>query len=231
MTVGTKKELYRAVRSALYRGGRVATVNPLMLMNAYESEEFFSVLSSFDLRIPDGVGVALAAKLRGDGCEVLAGVELGKMLLSEGEVSLALVGAMPGVGDAAMENLLREFPRAKPAFVMDGYSYTVSGVREALQRHRPTLAYFCLSSPKQELLISEVFSASPATLYIGLGGSLDVYSGRVRRAPKFVRRLHLEWLYRAVIQPQRLLKIPKLFVFLWLAFRERWAVLTKKRGA
>ena len=231
VTLGTEDELFRAVRALIHKGGRVATVNPLMLMNAYESEEFFSVLSSFDLRIPDGFGVKLAARLRGERTEVLAGVELGKMLLSLGEVSLALVGAVPGVAEAAMQSLLAEFQQLRPAFVFDGYSYTVNGVREALSVHRPTLAYFCLSSPKQEILISEAFSASPGTLFIGLGGSLDVYSKRVRRAPKFLRRLHLEWLYRAVIQPRRLLKIPKLFVFLYLSFRERWAVLTKKSGA
>ena len=145
-------------------------------------------------------------------------------------MSLALVGALPGVAKEAMRRLRAEFPSLSEAFVFDGYSYTVSELKESLSRTRPRLAYFCLSSPKQELLIAKVHAASPHTLYIGLGGSLDVYSGRVKRAPKFVRTLHLEWLWRAVLEPKRFLKIPRLFVFLYRVFREKRELLTKKSG-
>ena len=153
------------------------------------------------------------------------------MLLSEGEMSLALFGAAPGIARRAMNRLKAEFSSLSEAFVLPGYGYSKNEVYEALSKTRPTVAFFCLSSPKQELLIGELCPASPNTLYLGLGGSLDVYSGAVRRAPKFFRSLRLEWLFRALRQPQRLLRIPQIFAFLVLALREKREVLTKKEGA
>lgn len=216
---GNREQLLERARALIGKGGAIATVNPIMMSYAREDGDFRETLAGFELCIPDGVGIKLALFLRSEPCEVLAGVELGKLMLAEGEVTLALVGGKPGVARRAMENLKAEFPRVKEAFVFDGYNFDEGELAAVLGKTEPTLAYFCLGTPRQERLISRMREFSPSTVFIGLGGSLDVYSMDVRRAPRIFRALGAEWLWRIIRTPSRIKKLPRIFSFLAAAVR------------
>ena len=220
--IGTKEQLLAEVVGMIGKGGSVATVNPIMLADAVRSEALFSALED-SVNIPDGTGVKRALAKQGIYTDTYPGVELGEALLQQGGISLGLVGAAPGVAARAMKNLTDCYRGVTPAFVFDGYSLNKEQLKAALKEKRPTLVYVCLGSPKQELLISEVKSFSPKTLFLGLGGALDIYSGKKRRAPAAFRNSGLEWLYRMLREPRRLAGLPKILDFLFLSGMEKRA--------
>ena len=223
IAVGKREELLSAAAELLGKGGAIATVNPVMLVDALRNRELFSALSE-SLCIPDGVGVASALRKRGVHTEVFPGVELCEALLDfrlpaefgDRGVGFALIGGREGVAEGARDYLLAKHGGAKCLYLKDGYSFSEEELCRALCEKSPDIAMICLGSPKQELLISRLRGRCEHTLFIGLGGSLDVFSGRVKRAPPAFRRLRLEWLFRMIKEPRRLAKIPTLIDFLWL---------------
>ena len=202
VTVGGREELLCAVRECVGRGGAVATVNATMLDRARRDGAFLEVLSGM-LCIPDGVGVRLVLRARGIKTDVLPGVELGRALLSSGAISVGLYGAREGVADLAMAELCRKNALLVPAFALDGYTVDESELFSHLDRTRPDVLCIALGSPRQELLAHALREEYPAMLSLGLGGSLDVWSGRLRRAPRPFRVLGLEWLWRMLREPRR----------------------------
>jgi len=227
---GKKEDLLREAERLLGRGGRIYTVNPLMLMGGVKSDAVCAVLRRGTLCIPDGIGVAAALRRRGVLTEVLCGVELGEYLFSK-SVSVGIVGGRKGVAERAFHALFRRYTHVRPAFLLDGYTTTAEQVCEQLRSCRPTLLFVCLGTPKQELLIDRVSSACERTVCIGLGGSLDVYAGDKGRAPKWVRGMHLEWLYRTVREPHRLATLPTLCRYIFITRKERKTLkCTKKAG-
>ena len=214
IATGERGELISRARALVGRGGRIATVNPIMMSYAAENEEFCRILRGFDLCVPDGVGVRAALLFRGERTDVLAGVELGLHLLEGEALSLGLIGGEAGIARRAMDNLLRSNPALSEAFVFDGYAAREDEILEALLETKPSLVYVCLGTPKQELFISRIAPLSPSTVFVGLGGSLDIYSGRKRRAPRLFRALGAEWLWRIIKEPRRIGGIFRIFSFM-----------------
>ena len=168
--------------------------------------------------------MARAFARRGIYTEVYPGIELCEALLDasikedfgERGITFAIIGGREGVADEAQDYLISRHKNTKCLFTFCGFGFSEEEVRRTLSEQTPDILLVCLGSPKQELLISRLRSYSPNTLYIGLGGSLDVFSGRVKRAPAPLRKIGLEWLWRMLREPKRLAKIPTLFDFLWL---------------
>ena len=230
MAVGTREELFLLVKERLFSGGAVATVNATMLDRARRDADVRRTLSSM-LSIPDGVGVRLVLRARGIQTEVLPGVELGRLLLSSGAITVGLYGGRSGVAEGAMAVLLRDNPRLRPAFALDGYSVDERELCAALERTSPDVLCIALGSPRQEKLAARLRVLYPTMLSLGLGGSLDVWSGRLRRAPRLFRSLGLEWLWRMLRQPRRLLGVPSLCRFLFFGFWEgTLSGKSRKRG-
>ncbi len=220
IVTGSKEELLRAAASLLGRGGAISTPNPIMLTEALRNEQL-SVALSRSLNIPDGVGIARAFAKRGIYTEVFPGVELAESLLRLGSFSLGIIGGKAGVAALAMAYLKATHSGTSEAFVMDGYSYKKEELVTSLEKTSPDIVFVCLGTPSQEILISELLPISPRTLFIGLGGSADIYSGTKRRAPKVFRKMGLEWLYRILSEPRRIKNIPALLDFLALTRLER----------
>ena len=213
VAVGEREELLALVKERVGRGGAVATVNATMLERARRDRAFCEVLRGM-LCISDGVGVRLVLRARGIKTEVLPGVELGRTLLLSGAISVGLYGAREGVADLAMAKLCRENPSLIPAFALDGYTVGESALRAHLDRTHPDVLCIALGSPRQELLAHTLRAAYPTMLSLGLGGSLDVWSGRLRRAPRPFRALGLEWLWRMLREPRRFFGLFALVRFL-----------------
>lgn len=220
IAVGKREELLLRCRELLESGGAIATVNPEMLAEAAENLKLRAALKS-SLCIPDGVGVRLALKARGIETDTLPGVELGEELLEMKPQRLGLIGAKAGVAEAALRYLCEKHPMTIGVFAHSGYGKRDGEYREIIGRYLPDTVFVCLGSPRQELFIKEMREHFGGVLFIGLGGSLDVYSGRKRRAPRLARKMGLEWAWRMLSEPKRLKRLPNLLKFLSLLFKER----------
>jgi len=196
----------------------IFTPNAEIVMRAYEDKEFASLLANADILTPDGIGVVYASKiLKNPVSERVAGYDLVCNLLEKmahDNKSVFFFGGKPGVCDLAAENVLKKYPGIKIAGVRHGYfsdSDNESIIKE-INASSPDLLLVCLGVPKQENWICENYEKINASLFIGAGGSLDVFAGTVKRAPKIWQKLGLEWFYRIARQPsryKRALKLPK----------------------
>lgn len=159
---------------------------------------------------PDGIGAVLALRRLGHHATRLPGVELWLDVVERfaGRRSFLLVGGTASVVSTVAEKLRRQFPAIRLRY-RDGYlSPTEEDELLAdLVRHRPEIVFVAMGSPRQERLMLRMHAVHPVT-YLGLGGSLDVYSGRVPRAPRWMQRLGLEGAFRVAREPRRWRRLP-----------------------
>lgn len=188
----------------------VFTPNSEIIMMAYRDKEFAEVLNSADILTADGIGVVYASKmLRNPILERAAGFDTACTVLKKmaplGK-SVYLFGAKPGVAEAAGEEMLRRFPGIKIAGCADGYFDEEKQVNiiADINEKKPDLLFVCLGAPKQEKWISEHRDELDFGVAMGIGGSLDVFAGTVKRAPEFYQKHGIEWLYRLLKQPSRI---------------------------
>lgn len=196
----------------------VVTPNPEIVQRADKDPEFAEILSGADLVLPDGVGVIYAAKILGRPLRArVPGIDFASALLKRVEGTgkrLFLLGAAPGVAEQAAVNLRAAHPGLTVCGAHDGYFKEDGPVADAIREARADLVFVCLGAPKQEKWIAAHGKAAGARLYIGLGGSLDVFAGKAERAPERFQKLGLEWLYRLIKEPSRVGRMAKLPLFL-----------------
>lgn len=220
--VGNKIEIFEKISSFVGKGGVVCTPNPLILSSSLKNSALRRALLSADVCVPDGCGLLPYLRSVRRDAEVFAGVSLGKALVQKKEgLSIGLVGGREGVAEAAFSALCRESRGLCASFLLNGYTTTLSSLLSHVAKTKPDLVFVCLGSPKQEILMHALRAYSKKTLFLGLGGSLDVYAGRVRRAPRALRFLHLEWLYRMLREPRRFSQLPDLLRFPFLCREHR----------
>ncbi|HEV3233073.1 MAG TPA: WecB/TagA/CpsF family glycosyltransferase [Candidatus Dormibacteraeota bacterium] len=206
---------------------QVATVNPEFVMRARRDMPFRRVLRDCSLRTADGVGITLAARLLGHPLpERVAGVELvialARAAVSRGD-RVFLLGGEPGVAEAAAERLAQLAPGFQAVGTLAGDS-SPEGDAEALAAIKtaaPDIILVAFGAPAQELWNQRNLPVSGAAVGIGVGGTLDYLAGRARRAPRWMRRAGLEWLFRLVTQPRRAGRMTVLPAFLLLVLRQR----------
>ena len=196
----------------------VVTPNPEIVQRAEKDPEFAGILAQADLVLPDGVGVIYAAKILGRPLRArVPGIDFAAALLARVAGTgkrLFLLGAATGVAELAAVNLRAAYPGLVVCGFHDGYFKEDRPVADAIREARADLVFVCLGAPKQEKWIAANGAAAGARLYVGLGGSLDVFAGKVERAPESFQRLGLEWLYRLLKQPSRIGRMAKLPLFL-----------------
>lgn len=204
--------------------GQVVTINPEMILSAKSNPDFAEIINSAELVIPDGIGVQLGLKILGHNVRRIAGIEFGRKLIDKfASQPTAFVGAKPEIIQKAVENLKKEVPNLNAVYVQDGYFKDDDRVLDELTVANPKLVLVALGSPKQEIFISKAKNLLPNALFIGLGGSFDVWSGVVERAPEIWQKLGLEWLYRTVKEPKRFKRIfPTLPLFVLKVFKEKF---------
>lgn len=203
----------------------VVTPNPEIVQRASKDPEFSEILSRADLVIPDGVGIIYAARILGRPLKGrVPGIDFASALMGRMAGTgrrLYLLGAAPGVAEQAAVNLRAKYPGLVVCGAHDGFFQDDASPAAAIKAARADVVFVCLGFPKQEKWIAANGEASGARLYIGLGGSLDVFAGKVERAPERFQRLGLEWLYRLMKEPSRIGRMAKLPVFLVSAVRAR----------
>lgn len=196
----------------------VVTPNPEIVEVCRDNLAARQAVNGADLVLADGIGVVKGAQMLGTplkgrvpGIEFAAG--LMERMAREG-LSLYLLGAKPGVAEAAGERLAEKYPGLKIAGTHDGYFKEDAPVLEDIRQSGADCVFVCLGAPKQELWMAKHGTAAGARLLCGLGGSLDVFAGVVERAPKFWSDHGLEWFYRLCRDPRRAGRMVKLPLFL-----------------
>ena len=211
-----KDSLLERAKSLVGTGGAIYTPNPIMLYDALQYEKLYSALMR-GANIPDGVGIKIGFSYIGIKSDIIAGVDLAKEIISGSDCKFAVIGGEIGRARLAGAKLEEQSCGGKCVLALDGYSYSKRQLEIALDIANADIVLVCLGSPRQEIFIDEIRDKFKKTLFLGLGGSVDIYSGAKRRAPKLLRKLHLEWLYRMIREPRRFLGIFKIIGFLYYA--------------
>jgi len=196
-------------------------INPHKAGKARLDRDLYATLNGADMHICDGVGIALAARLLlGKRISRCTGVQLFFELLKEAAQrrwKVFLLGASPESSELACSNLLRMYPHLRIVDYAHGYFEDSSTIVTQINESQADLLFVAMGSPKQEFWISENRSRINALFCMGIGGTLDVVSGKARWAPNWVRRLGLEWAYRTIHRPHRL--FPRMVMGVLFAFR------------
>ena len=211
-----------AVESALSPAKQpcfVVTPNAVMLDACRKDPALANLLNRATLSLPDGVGVLLAAKRNGTPLKQrVSGIGFGEALLkkaAERGLRVFLLGGKPGVAARAAYRLRQRIPDLRICGTHHGYFRRDGTESRAVLDHiracRPDVLLVCLGFPLQEQWLCDNLSTLPfLRVAAGLGGSLDVWAGDLRRAPRPIRVLGMEWAWRMLCQPNRLRHLPSL---------------------
>lgn len=202
------------------RGMQIVTINPEMINQGHALPEMDEILKNAELVLPDGVGVKIALKLKGINQERIAGIEFAKKIIemcANNDYNIALLGAKEEIIQKTRENLQKEFPNLNIVYSRNGYfsKEEEPQIKEELKNAAPDVVFTALGAPKQEIFNKEMKQLLPQSVFIGIGGSFDVWSGVIERAPEIWQKTGFEWLYRTLKEPQRFKRIfPTLPLFL-----------------
>lgn len=194
----------------------------LIAMNAEkilkEDEKLREIINS-NIGYPDGVGAVMALKSKGLDAVKIPGSEFWLDIVNrfQNEKSFYFVGSTNEVITSTVQKLKQEYPSINILGYRDGFldEDDKSKLKDALLELKPDVVFVAQGSPRQEFLMDELLKIHPA-LYMGLGGSFDIYGGDKKRAPKLFLNLHLEWLYRLLKEPTRVGRQLNLVKFLFL---------------
>ena len=196
----------------------VFTPNSEIIMHAYKNPAFADLLNRAELLTADGIGVVYASKiLKKPIKERAAGYDIARLVLTkmnESEHKLFLFGGKPGVAEEAKANLLKDYPNLNIVGMRNGYfkPEEESEIIREINASGADMLFVCLGAPKQEEWIDRNRDALGIRVAMGIGGSLDVFAGRVDRAPDFFCKTGLEWFYRLCKEPWRIgrmMELPK----------------------
>ncbi|MEM6838568.1 MAG: WecB/TagA/CpsF family glycosyltransferase [Cyanobacteria bacterium P01_C01_bin.120] len=197
-------------------GAHVVTLNAEMAMQADQNPELKRVLCQADLAVPDGAGIVLYFRVKGRRIQRCPGIELAEAVLEKlgAEQSVFFLGGAPNVAATAAANWQSRCPQLTIAGIQNGYftREELPAIEAQLRQTQPTVILVALGVPRQEFWIIERRSLCPNAIWIGVGGSFDIWAGNKERAPAFFCNNNLEWLYRLYQEPwrwRRMLALPR----------------------
>jgi len=219
ITNASKEEVLEYIGEILKKKTKklfVSTPNPEMVVAAQGHPELIRLLNNADVALCDGVGLLLAGYFLGKGLkERITGIDMMDLLCQlsvDQALSIGLLGARPGVAERAAECLCEKYPSLKIMYTAsewDSKTFPNDGL---------DILFVAYGFPKQELWIEQYLPKLPVRLAMGVGGSFDMISGEVRRAPFILRMIGFEWLYRLIRQPWRWRRQLALLSFIKLVF-------------
>lgn len=208
-------------------GTHVVTLNAEMAIEAEQNEDLANIIKKAELVIPDGSGVILYLWLQGYQQRRCPGIELAESLLCQAarleSIPVYMFGGAPGVAEKAAQIWQEKLPKLAIAGVENGYltPETEAELKLTLQAKQPRIILVGLGVPRQEFWIAKHRYLCPEAIWIGVGGSFDIWAGIKSRAPGWLRDNHLEWLYRLYQEPWRWRRMMALPQFALKAISQR----------
>lgn len=199
----------------------ITTPNPEIIVRSAKEPDLRDIINNSDLRLPDGSGLLFTGKFVGKHFkERVTGIDFMLELLRRAATKgyrVYLLGSAPGIAEQAAQNLVRQNPGLKICGAVPGYfaPQDEANVIAAIKQAKPDILFVGLGGGRQERWLSQNKGLLGVPVMMGMGGSLDVISGKLERAPKWTQDLGIEWLHRLVTQPwrwRRMMALPKFFV-------------------
>jgi len=200
----------------------IVTPNPEIIVASQKDAKLKDIVNSADLRLADGISMIVVSRLLGRPLkERVTGIDFVLAACERAaskKWSIFLLGSAPGVVKAAAEALMSRYPGIRISGYQDGYfsPEEEKGIITRIRGSKTDILFAGLGMGRQEKWLAEHLSELNVPVSMGIGGSLDVISGLKRRAPRFIRALYIEWLYRLVTEPWRWRRQLALPQFLWL---------------
>lgn len=218
----TMDEAVALVEEWLKKTGKyyIVTPNPEFIVAAQKDQLFRKILNDADLSIPDGIGLKLSGKIK----NTVTGTDLmEKLIYHAAEIGLTtgFLGGQEGVAEKTAKCLRIRYPKLKISFATGDLEVNEDGREVVSSKHNTKyiipntdLLFVAFGPPKQEKWIAKNLDKTPAKVMMGVGGAFDYLSGQVPRAPKFIRDLGFEWLFRLFMQPWRIKRQMSLIKYL-----------------
>jgi len=209
-------------------GYHVITLNPEMAVMAVMNDSFMKTVRSADLVVPDGIGVVIGAKLLSGKPEGrVPGIELATGLLSysaSAKKRVFFLGAKPGVAEMAAKNCMLKWDGLEIVGTHHGYFGEDKDheVMSYVCESKPDIVLVAMGMGRQEKLISAYRHMIPSAIWIGVGGTLDVFAGNVKRAPVFYQKIGMEWFYRLITDPSRIKRMWAIPSFVFRVFKYKF---------
>lgn len=197
---------------------QIVTANAEIIYQASKNEKMRHVINNAQMVTADGSGVVWASRQLGEPLEQrVTGIDLVNSICEQSakdKWKIYILGSAPGVAAAAAVNIRNKFPGCNIVGTHHGYfnAKEEKQILAELEQLKPDILFVALGAPKQEYWIACHLAELGIPVGMGIGGSMDVLSGNVKRAPKWMQKMSLEWLYRLLIQPtrfKRVLALPK----------------------
>lgn len=196
----------------------VVSVNPQIIVEGQKFPEIIKFIKKCTHRIPDGIGVVLVSKLTGGEIkERITGYDLMLHFLDYADIhkkNVFFYGAEKNVLSDMTKNISKDYPNLKIVGQIDGYTDMLEEeIVKKINTSAPDFLFVALGFPKQEQWLSRNVQKLDVSVFQDVGGSFDVLSGHVKRAPDFFIKYHSEWLYRSISNPRRVGRIFQLPIF------------------
>lgn len=197
---------------------QIVTANAEIIYQASKNEKMKNVINAAQMVTADGSGVVWASRQLGQPlAQRVTGIDLVNSICEQSakdKWKIYILGSAPGVADTAANNIRDKFPGCNIVGTHHGYfnEQEEAQIIAELEQLQPDVLFVALGAPKQEYWIADHIQQLNIPVAMGIGGSMDVLSGNVKRAPKWMQKMSLEWLYRLLIQPtrfKRVLALPK----------------------
>lgn len=186
----------------------VVSINLNKVIKANESNEVMKIIKSFDCFIPDGISVVRTSKEINDR---ITGIDLFNRICDEHKkigAKIFLYGAKQEIVETTKNNLRRKYNDIQIVGIENGYNKDNNYLVNKINQSGANIVFIAMGSPKQERWIYENKNKINANIFMGVGGTFDIISGKLKRAPMWIQKLGIEWLYRTMREPKRLKNVP-----------------------
>jgi len=200
----------------------IVTPNPEIIVASQNDSELKKIINSADLRLPDGISMVVVSRILGTPLkERVTGIDLMLKIVElcgKHRKKIFLLGGKPGIAEEAAAKLVQRFPGVNIVGTHNGYFSEHSEVIKAVKDTKPDVLFIGIGAGRQEKWLKRHLMELGVGIGMGIGGSLDVISGHKKRAPAWIQKMYIEWLYRLFTEPdrwKRQLALPK-FLYLTL---------------
>ena len=221
VTLEQTRGIFNQILLGTDKSNLVLTADSNAFVSAATDPDYQRIFAEATLITPDSAGPVWALSRIGKPVPGrVSGVDLLEILCDLSGItksSIYFLGSAPGVADAAVANLQKKYPSMIVAGVRDGFFDKAQDreVAQTIAETKPDILIVAMGMPRQELFILDTSDIIKAKIGIGVGGSLDVHSGTVKRAPKFIQQVKLEWAWRFLLNPKKFAKVKNLPIFYW----------------